>query len=308
MKILIFGAGALGSFIGGLLTRNHDVTFVGNKAHLNAIKAHGLKIIGKTHLTAQPIVANVNSILRHKSKYRFDIVILTVKSYDTLSAMKIVKKIIHHNTNVLTLQNGLDNIDKITKYVDKKMVFGGVTSHGITFISPGVIKHAGIGDTTIGSIAGSISNELTAVADAFNTAGIKTAITKNIHREIWCKAIVNATINPLTAILKVPNGYLLKHKHIEDFIVKICAECVAVANTAGLDLKLDFMLKKTKTVIRQTSSNKSSMLQDIERGKPTEINSINGAIVRIAHKHKVAVPYNELLVALVKSIELKVSA
>lgn len=295
MNIIVFGAGAIGSLIGGLLSKQNNVILIGRKKHVQEINKNGLKIKGKTNLTIK-IQAETNIKNIH---FKTDLLILTVKSYDTEKAIKQAKKIIKENTIVLSLQNGVDNVDKIIKNINCKNITAGVTTHGCIFLKPGVIRHTGTGTTIIGDIKGNTSNR---VADIFNKSGIKTKTSKNIVCEIWKKAIINSSINPLTAFFNCKNGYLLENPILENIVEKTCYESTHVANTLGLDLKVEDMILETKKVIKCTSENFSSMLQSIRMGKKTEIDSINGKIVEIGKKEKVDVYLNGLLVSLVKSL------
>ena len=295
MNIIVFGAGAIGSFIGGMLSKQNNVILIGREKHVNAINRNGLKIKGKTNLTIK-IQAETNIKNIHVEP---DLLILTVKSYDTEKAIKQAKSIIKKNTIVLSIQNGMDNIDKIIKNIYSENIIAGVTTHGCIFLQPGIIKHSGIGKTILGDIKGRSSKK---IVEVFNKSGIKTKTSKDIIREIWVKAIVNSSINPLTAFFNCKNGYLLRNPILENIVEKICYESTNVANTLDLDLDYDDMILETKKVIKDTSENFSSMLQSIKMGKKTEIKSINGKIVEIGKKKKIDVYLNELLVFLVKSL------
>ena len=295
MNIIVFGAGAIGSFIGGMLSKQNNVILIGREKHVNAINRNGLKIKGKTNLTIK-IQAETNIKNIHVEP---DLLILTVKSYDTEKAIKQAKSIIKKNTIVLSIQNGIDNIDKIIKNIYSENIIAGVTTHGCIFLQPGMIKHSGIGKTILGDIKGRASKK---IVEVFNKSGIKTKTSKDIIREIWVKAIVNSSINPLTAFFNCKNGYLLRNPILENIVEKICYESTNVANTLDLDLDYNDMILETKKVIKDTSENFSSMLQSIKMGKKTEIKSINGKIVEIGKKKKIDVYLNELLVFLVKSL------
>jgi 2-dehydropantoate 2-reductase len=139
--------------------------------------------------------------------------------------------------------------------------------------------------------------------DAFNNAGLNTIITHNILGELWVKAAVNASINPLTAIIGQRNGHLLEVQEYTKLVENICNEVLQVGRAAGIKLPQCDMINKTKTVIRLTSENKSSMLQDIERGRQTEIDAINGAVVNVGKKYGVEAPINDMLTLFIKGLE-----
>lgn len=300
MKILVFGAGALGSFVGGILSQKYDVTLYGKEDKIIPVQKSGLRITGKTDLTLKPKTVFDR---KHLEGQDFDLVILAVKSYDTESAIGIIKEIVSGRSAVLSLQNGLDNEIRIAQIIGKERTLGGVTSHGITFIEPGHIHHAGTGETVIGELNGKETERIKKISNALTSVGMETSISKNIESEIWTKGIVNAGINPLTALTRLKNGYLLKIPILTKLLENTCQECISVAQKANIDLLECDIIEKTKNVARLTAENKSSMLQDIEKGRRTEIDSINGKIVEVGNKHGVETPINSALVALVKGIE-----
>jgi 2-dehydropantoate 2-reductase len=300
MKILVFGAGALGGFVGGFLSQKYDVTLYGKEDKMLPIQNTGLKISGVTEIVVHPKIAYDPKDLKNQD---YDLIILAVKAYDTDSAMKVIKDIMDSKTVVLSLQNGLDNETKIRQAIGMENTIGGVTSHGLTFIEPGHVHHAGVGETKIGEMDGKESERIKEIANALSLVGIETEISQNIKKEIWIKGIVNAGINPLTALSRLKNGYLLKIPYLERLLEDTCKECIEVAKIKGLDLSDCDVIEKTKNVAKLTSENKSSMLQDIERGRKTEIDSINGRLVEIGQKHEVETPINSTLVSLIKGIE-----
>jgi 2-dehydropantoate 2-reductase len=298
MNIVILGAGAIGSLFGGLLSKKNNVSLIGRKLHVQAVKKNGLKIIGKTQLNVR--ISAEDSI--SKIGFSPDLLILTVKSYDIENAVNEAKLMIDNNTIVLSLQNGLDNVNKISKIVSREKIIAGVTTHGAFFSKSGLIKHTGSGETSLGELDGKKTERIKHIADLFNEAGIETTISTNIVREIWIKAIVNSSINPLTTFFQCKNGYLLENPILENLVERICKESTDVANNEGIHLSHKDMIKKTKKVIRNTSENYSSMFQSFKKGGKTEINSINGKIVDLGKRNGVKTPINETLVRSIKSI------
>lgn len=298
MNIVILGAGAIGSLFGGLLSKKNNVILVGRKPHIQAIKKNGLKITGKTQLNVK--VSAEESI--SKIGFSPDLLILTVKSYDTETAIKEARTIIGDNTAVLSLQNGLDNIEKICKIIDKKNIVAGVTTHGVFFSKPGIIKHTGIGETHLGELNGKKTERIKQINNLFINSVIETKISTNIFREMWVKAIINSSINPLTTFFQCKNGYLLENPILENLVEKICIESTEIANKEKMQLSDNIMIKKTKEVIKFTSENYSSMFQSFRKGGKTEIDSINGKIVRIGKKYGLGAPINETLVYSIKTI------
>ena len=296
MNILIFGAGAIGSIFGGLLSKKNNVMLIGRKSHVSEIKKSGLVIDGKTNLNVK---INAETSVKNIS-FSPDLIILTVKSYDTSSAIKKVSKIINNNTTVLSLQNGLDNINKIKKIVDSKKIIAGVTTQGAFFSEPGHVKHTGKGTTILGELKGDKTKRINNIVNAFNDVGINSFFSNNIIEEIWIKGIINSSINPLTTFFQCKNGYLLTNLILENLIEKICEESTNIANAQGVNLSYSKMISKTKEVIRNTSENYSSMLQSYNKGKKTEIESINGKLIDIGKKQDIDTSLNEMLVYSVK--------
>lgn len=298
MNIVIFGAGAIGSLFGALLSKRNNVLLIGRKPHISSIKKNGLKIQGKTRLNvkikAESSVDNIN--------IKPDLLILTVKSYDTETAISLAKKIITNDMIFLSLQNGLDNIEKISRQISSEKIIVGITTHGAFFSKPGIIKHTGTGMTVFGELSGKKTEPVESIVKLFNEAGIKTKVSINILKEIWNKAIINSSINPLTAIFRCKNGYLSKNPILERLLEIICEESVKIANADGIDISYSKMLSKTKDVIINTSDNYSSMLQSVINGKKTEIDSINGRLIEIGEKRNCDTFINKILVNIVKSL------
>jgi 2-dehydropantoate 2-reductase len=303
MKIVVFGAGAMGSFIGGLLSRKYEVTLIGRKPHIDAINTIGLKITGETDLLCRP-----PSFIRVTDlETKPDLLILTVKSYDTETAIKQALPIVEDHTTILSIQNGIGNIETIKKWVDheglQSQILGGTTCHGVTFIEPGHVHHAGSGDTIIGCFDRRNTTVTEEVSKMFNSVGLNSTVTTDISGELWSKGIVNASINPITAITGLKNRYILELQGLKMLMEQTCRESVSVAKAEGIKLDVNGLIGRTHSVIRQTGENKSSMLQDLERGKRTEIDAINGVIIETAKRHGIQTPINSVLYTLVKGIE-----
>ena len=299
MKIAILGAGAIGSLFGALLWESgEDVVLIGRKRHVDAIKSRGLKVSG---ISGERIV-KPKAVTTTQEVGKVDLIIISVKSYDTKQAAKEALNMIHHNTVVLTIQNGLGNIEKLCEIIGEKHVVGGVTMQGSTLVKPGEIYHAGKGPTIIGELNGEITNRIKRIAETFNKAKIETQITQNIWGVLWDKLIINVGINALTAILRVRNGELIKIPEIRDIMIEAVKEAVNVAKALNIKLEIEDHVRKVIEVAEATANNKSSMLQDIEKGKRTEIDYINGAIVKLGKKLKIKTPVNKTLTAIVKAI------
>jgi 2-dehydropantoate 2-reductase len=296
MRIAVFGAGSIGCLFGGLLSKDNEVLLVARKPQVDALQARGLKITGLTETTLRP---RASTTLRG---FEPELVMVTVKSYDTETAAKALGPYIDKDCFVMSLQNGLDNLEKLTPIAGDRLL-AGLTSHGVTFVDFGIIKHAGIGDTVIGDVAGQGRDMAREMADLLTDAGLITRLSTDMRLEIWLKAAVNAGINPATAITGLKNGALMVQKELAKLMEAAASEAASVAMARGVELDPELAIEKAKEVASLTADNKSSMLQDIERCKRTEIDSICGAIVRYGETAGVETPVNRALLALVKGIE-----
>ena len=296
MRILVFGAGALGSVVGALLSKHHEVHLVVRPGHAQAIEEKGLRIEG--------VVNDVFSLETHlglETVPKPEMIFITVKAYDTKATLDALTEMAGYARTVVSLQNGLTNLGLFRTALPDKAVMG-VTSMGATLMGPGDVLYAGRGDTAFGHLAGDPGVSLE-VADLFNQAGLNARTEANIETELWMKGIINASINPLTAILGCQNGKLLKDGGVLDISHLVCREAVAVAEGIGVQLPPGDLFVKVKDVMRATAQNRSSMLQDLEHGKRTEIDEINGEIVQRAGPIGVPVPVNQALWTLVRGLE-----
>lgn len=295
MRICIFGAGSLGSALGGLLASTNEVALIGRPAHIDEIKRKGLILIGDR--TRYPRLKAVESV---RDLAPPGLLIITTKAYDTEEAVRICKPWASKETKVLTLQNGLGNLELLRAWKGR-IAFGGTTTMGATLISPGRVKVSGIGKTVIGADMNPAGAAM--LARVFSRAGIPVRVRNDISREIWTKTVVSACINPVTAVLRVPNGKLLDSRILSRFIREIAEECIEVALTQGIRLNPSSMHARVRAVARDTSRNLSSMLQDVQRGNRTEIRQINGAFCRVGGEKGIPTPLNSSLVAMVGSLE-----
>ncbi|MBW3534278.1 MAG: 2-dehydropantoate 2-reductase [Gemmatimonadetes bacterium] len=296
MRFLVFGAGAVGSLVGGCLAREHEVTLVARRAHVDAIRRDGLEVRGRTRLRTRPrAVASVDEVASEPAP---DAVLLTVKSYDTAGAVEALEPFLGVSL-FLSLQNGLGNLEVLAERAER--VLGGVTYNGVTFTGPGVVDHAGRGETVIGPWKGTHAADAERVAGALTESHLATGVTPAIAEALWTKAVVNACFNPLTALLRLPSGALAERPSLEECCRAIVGEAVAVAATRGVSLDGESLLRRVGEVARATARNRSSMLQDLERGRRTEIDAINGAIARLGEEGGLDCPVNRTLTLLVRA-------
>jgi len=305
MKTAVVGAGAMGSLFGGLLAASgEDVTLVDVwREHVEAINAEGLRI--GSHEGSRTI--GVKATTDPSSVGPADLIILFVKSYDTLEATRDALPMVSDDTVFLSLQNGLGNVEKISEAAGSDGVIPGTTAHGCTLIGPGDIFHAGSGPTIIGERSGRVSERVRGIRDALERAGFETEISRNINGALWSKVLVNVGINPLTALTRLRNGELLDDPEIKGVMRKAVEEAIEVAEALGIDLGYGDHVERVYDVARATALNRSSMLQDVERGRRTEIDALNGAVVRLARGLGVDVPMNDALTAAVRGLEIEQS-
>ncbi|MGA2774726.1 MAG: 2-dehydropantoate 2-reductase [Candidatus Omnitrophota bacterium] len=301
MKIVIVGPGAIGCLLASFLSKSRDEIWLldKNSARVAKINENGISVEGISGECSVKVKATVETEKIGKS----DLVIISVKSYDTKEAILACKNLISDNTSVLTLQNGLGNLEIIGETVGTDKVIGGVTNLGATLLGAGKVRHAGKGETIIGRIDGKITVQMRRIREIFNACGLETRISKDIKGILWSKLIINAGINALTAITRLHNGRIIEFEGTRKILRETVTEAVRISKRKRIKLIYDDPLAKAEAVCEATSGNISSMLQDVLRKKRTEIDFINGAIVRQAQELGIPVPSNQMLVDLVKTIE-----
>lgn len=296
MRVAFFGAGAVGSLFGGLLSKKHEVLLVGRRPYVTEVQAAGLRLTGLTQEVLHP---RASTTLKG---FEPELVVVTVKSYQTEQAVKDMAPYIGKDCHVMSFQNGLDNLERLTGIGGERLLVG-LTSHGVTFIDIAQYRHAGSGDTVVGDVSGGAPDMAAEVAHMFTEAGIVTRVADEIRTEVWSKAAVNAAINPATAITGLRNGALLVQEGLTRVLEDAATETALVAQARGVELEVEMAVERVKEVASLTADNRSSMLQDVERCRRTEIESICGAIVRYGETAGVDTPVNRALLALVKAIE-----
>jgi len=300
MKTVIVGAGAMGSLFGGLFTRvREEVWLVGNRREqIDPICSVGLTFEEKGKLQIIPM----NATSDVTSVGKADLVIFFVKTYDTEKAVSDALVLEKEETIFLTLQNGLGNEEVICKKIDRKKVMLGITGHGATLLKPGHIRHAGWGKTFIGELDHRITDRAIRIVQMFREAGIETEVSSNIHDHVWGKLLINVGINALTALTGFKNGQLLDYPETTRLVEKLVFEAAEVARRKGVHIE-ENPIEKVRKAIEATRENRSSMGQDFDHRRETEIDAINGAVVREAQPLGIPVPFNQAVTDLVKAIE-----
>lgn len=292
MEIVVFGAGSLGSLIGGLLARDHAVTLIGRRRHVRAITDDGLHLGGAIDRT-------VEVAARTELAAGADLALVTVKAYDTAGAADALAP--YRFGAVLSLQNGLGNEERLADRLDTT-VLAGTTTYGATLRAPGDVECTGEGTIRLGPLPPSREpavDRARRVGDAFASAGIETDVVADMRRPLWRKLATNAAVNPVTALADVRNGRLVGDP-AGPIAARAATETAAVARDRGIDLTDTAVRAALSAVLETTATNSSSMRQDFHAGRRTEIDAINGAVVDRAGR---PVPVNETLTALVRAWE-----
>ncbi|MDI6773137.1 MAG: 2-dehydropantoate 2-reductase [bacterium] len=302
LKVCVIGAGAMGSLFGGYLSAaGHEVWLVDTATgHADAIARQGLRIVEPN---GEERVVRPRAVTDPRSVGPCDLVLVFVKSYHTRQAAASLAPLLAPSTVVLTLQNGLGNVDALAEEVPRSHLMAGTTGQGANVLGAGRIHHAGSGETLIGELDGAPTDRLRCLVEAFTDAGLHASASNNVQGVIWAKLLVNIAINPLTAILRVRNGRLLEMPEAVEIMKEAVDEGLAVASRAGVRVPLEDPWAHVRDVARRTGDNRSSMLQDVEMGRQTEIDVINGAVVREGSRLGVATPVNLALMHLVKCLE-----
>lgn len=302
MKIAIIGSGAMGSLFGGKLSMaGHEVVLYDIfKEHVDAINASGLSI--EDAATGQAAVARPRASDDPAAVKGADVFIVFVKSTTTEKAAAQFKAFASPSTIAVTLQNGLGNEAILRKHFGEHGAAAGVTSQGATFLGPGKIRHAGKGPTHLGMADGD-NGRLEPLVKALGEAGFEAHVSADVQSMIWSKLIVNVGINAITALSGLPNGQIVEYEELKAVMADVVAETRKVAAARGIALSHADPLASVQDVCRKTAANKSSMLQDVLNKRETEIDFINGAIVREAEALGIPVPANLTLTRLVKALD-----
>ncbi len=302
MRIAIAGVGAMGGLFAYLLSKAKDTEIFLLDIHperVEKIKKEGLFIEGISgeHHIHPEITLQASDI------GPVDLVLLCIKSSCTYQASLSSKPLLGPDTPVLTLQNGLGNMEEIERALGPGRNLGGTTSMGATVLAPNRIRHAGWGDTVIGEPGGEKTERAEKILALFQSCDLEISFTDNLAGLLWSKLIINVGINALTALTGLHNGKLLNYEGSRSVMEKAVNEAVQVVTALGVKLLYDDPIEKVRGVCKATAGNIASMLQDNLKEKKTEIEQINGAIVREAAKRNIPTPVNETLMGLVKTLE-----
>jgi 2-dehydropantoate 2-reductase len=300
MRICVIGAGAVGGTFGGLLARQgHEVTLVDPwQEHIAAIRAHGLRLDG----IPGALVVHPRAVTTADGIEGQQLALVATDANSTAAAAEAAARALVPDGVALTVQNGIGNIERLVAALGPGRVLGGSTMSSFRTNAPGSITMTHAGPTTIGELDGTDTPRLRAVHGALAAAGFETAASPDIMGVIWSKFLLNLAINPICAVTFLRLGEFARLEATDRFQDRLLDEAFAVIRAKGLKLDLDALRAKVKAHSWAKYS-KPSMLQHMERGRRTEIDALNGALVREGAALGVPTPFNEALTLLVKGCE-----
>lgn len=305
MRIVIVGPGALGSLFGAALTkRGHAVSLLGRQTpHLQALRDQGLRLEARDRTAEQVIVSATHDPAIVSDA---EALIVLVKSVDTVSALNAIRPYVSPDHIVLTLQNGLGNAERIRSVLGPgPRILVGVTSQAATRLGPGWVKHAGEGPTLVGFLDERDAAAAVKLASVFADAGLAATTVPDIDRWVWQKLAVNTAINGLTAVGNFPNGTIVTTPSLLDAAEIIAEEVASTAYEIGIEL--GGMRRAILETATATKDNRSSMLQDLDAGRPTEVAAIHEAVLKAAEEAGIATPATRVVAALIRAKERALS-
>jgi 2-dehydropantoate 2-reductase len=295
MKVAVMGAGAVGCYYGGMLARaGHSVTIVGRPQHVAAVKKHGLIVETKSFTEA----VRLDAVTEPSGVANADTILFCVKSHDTVAAGSEIAPYVAKDASILSLQNGVDNAERLQSTLERSVIPSAVYV-AVDMPAPGHVRHHGRGELLIGPspLSGHI-------ATVFGQAGIPTEVSDNVDGVLWAKLIVNCAYNALSAVARQPYGRLMEVEGVREVMTDVVAECLAVAEL--LQVKVPGNILNAVLDLAASMPNQySSTAQDLARGKASEIDHLNGYVVRSAAKLGIQTPVNRLLLVMVKLIEVE---
>lgn len=278
-KIIVVGAGAIGSLLAAMLSKQYKVIAVGRRQHVEVIKKQGLKITGLVDQVLQLKATTVIPSIDEET-----IIFLTTKAQDAELATEMLRKQLKKDTVIVCMQNGLGSDEVVRKMVNCRVI-SVVTYLSAQMVGPGVIKYVGDSPSYFGK-------DDKDIARIFNKVGLKTKVVNEINGEIWKKLVFNCVINGLGTVLGVPNNELFDPR-LDEVKKSLVEECVRVADKEGIKLGNNLLNQINEFI--KSSTNVNSTLQDIRKNKTTEMEFLNGAIVQLGKKHGIATPINQMI-------------
>jgi len=305
-KIVVMGAGAVGCYFGGMLSRaGHDVTLIARPEHVNAIEMHGLHM---DCMAFQEFVS-VRASVELSAIADADLVLFCVKSPDTLATIELIRPHLKPQTIILSLQNGVDNCERIRSVVANP-VFPAVVYVATMMAGPGRLKHNGRGELVIGPWEGEIESPdpiqmqmLSEISALLSRALIPCPVSSDVRRELWFKFLVNCSYNAISAIGQIEYGRMVSVESVKELIENLADEVLAIAHHEHINITKAEASAAIDMIATTMVTQRSSTAQDIARKKSTEIDFLNGLVVRKGRQYGIATPANQSVYALVKMIE-----
>lgn len=294
--ILIVGSGAMALLFGArLAASDHNVTLLGTwREGIQVINKFGIRIAGDQNRDGFP----ARGVMDLAQIPPVKLALFLVKSWQTERGAKQLAQVLDPEGIVLTLQNGLGNLEVLGNILGDKRVAQGVTTYGATLIEPGVVRPGGEGIISVQT-----RPELDPLIQCLKQTGFSIQEVEDLSKLVWSKLIINVAINPLTALLNVKNGQLLDNESSKELMSLAAREAADVAQARGIVLGYEDPVSAAEAVAAATAENISSMLQDIRRGAPTEIEALCGAVVRMGKSVKLKTPVNEIMLLLIQARE-----
>ena len=289
------GAGAVGCYYGAVLARaGHEVTLIARPQHVEAVRSTGLRL--QTNTSDEHV--RLKASTQPDAARGAQLVLFSVKSTDTESAGKALAPHLERDAAILTLQNGVDNAERLAATLGREVI-PAVVYVAVEVAGAGHVRHHGRGELVIGS-----SKSSRAIGTAFRAAGVPLEISDNVAGALWAKLIVNCAYNALSAITQLPYGRLVQGADVPRVMSDVVDECLALARACSVEVPRD-MHETVRRIAQTMPAQYSSTAQDLARGKKSEIEHLNGFVVRKGEALGVPTPVNRVLLALVKSIESK---
>ena len=299
-RVAVLGAGAVGCYFGGMLARaGHPVTLIGRATHVDAFKKFGLRFEGLKFDERIAVEASTLAEAVRGAK----LVLFCVKSTDTDEAAAAMAPFLDADALVANLQNGVDNAKRIQARISQPVIPACVYA-ATEMAGPGHLKHHGRGDLVIGTLGTASPEALASVKASFEAAGVPVAISDNVAGDLWAKLVANCAYNAVSALSQLPYGVMIQGTGVRELMRDVTEEVVAVAKADGVRMPPD-MLERVYSIAKAMPTQHSSTAQDLARGKPTEIDHLNGYVVRRGEALGVATPANRALWALVKLAETR---
>ncbi|MBZ0158742.1 2-dehydropantoate 2-reductase [Candidatus Methylomirabilis sp.] len=300
MKVAVVGVGAVGGYFGGLLAKGGaDVTFIARGKCLEALRTRGLTVRSakgdfSVRVRATDDPTEIGTV---------DLLLFCVKSYDTESAIRQALPMVGQHTVILSLQNGIDNEEKIASLVGKEKVLAGVAYIGASVLEPGAVLHQEGGKIMFGEVAGDASERVIRLKAFFDRYDLPAEGSPDMKKILWTKLAWNAPFNAINTLVGGPVKTIIENPHTFELARRVTEEVVTVAHASGVPLAFELVWERNIR-FSQSYDVKTSMLQDLEAGKPLECEALNGVIIKKAVECGLKAPYNFALYALLSGLRI----